>query len=51
MAMRVFISACVAILLIAVAAAVVLDFGFQESTSTAFSSYGVREPEPGGANE
>ena len=49
--MRVFISACVAILVIAVGSGVALNYGFQESASTAFSSYGVREPEALNVNE
>lgn len=49
--MRVFISACVAIVLIAVGAGVALNYGFQESASVAFSSYGVREPGAGDATE
>jgi hypothetical protein len=42
--MRVFIFSCVAIALIAVSATVILDSGFQESASKAFTAYGVREP-------
>jgi hypothetical protein len=49
--MRVFISAFVAIVLIAGGAGVALNYGFQESASTAFTSYGVRGPATDNASE
>lgn len=49
--MRVYITACVAIVLIAVGAGAVLNYGFQESASSAFSAYGVREPATDSAQE
>ncbi|MEH2512617.1 hypothetical protein V1291_003971 [Nitrobacteraceae bacterium AZCC 1564] len=42
--MRVFMFSCLAIALIAVSATVILDSGFQESASEAFTAYGVRGP-------
>jgi hypothetical protein len=42
--MRVFMYSCLAIVLIAVSAAVILDSGFQESASDPLTLYGVRGP-------
>ncbi len=43
--MRAFMYSCVAIALIAVSATVILDSGFRESASNAFTAYGVRAPQ------
>jgi hypothetical protein len=42
--MRAFVYSCLAIALIAISAIVVLDSGFRESASDAFTGYGVRGP-------
>ncbi len=42
--MRVFMYSCLAVVLIAVSATVILDSRFQESASDAFTLYGVRGP-------